>query len=94
MESGSGSISGRDLRAEGLRAVTGSGEVALSLLETGDVDARTSSGDVELVVPDGGYRVDSETGSGEENVRITQDPKAPRTLTLSTGSGEVSVTPR
>lgn len=94
VESGSGSLSGRDLRADGVRAVTGSGEVSLALRETGDVEARTSSGDVDLTVPGGAYRVDSETGSGEEVVRVTQDPNAPRALTLSTGSGEVSVAQR
>lgn len=91
LHASSGSIRGSLLRGP-VAASTGSGDVALDLARAQDVRAETSSGDVELTVPAGRYRVDH---SGDEHdIGVTDDPDARHSLELTTSSGDITVATR
>lgn len=87
---GSGNISGTGLRGR-VEADSGSGDLDLQLLDERDVTASTGSGDIELVVPDRGYRIAGDSGSGDRQIGVRTDPGAATSLTLETGSGDVTV---
>ncbi|MEV0087587.1 DUF4097 family beta strand repeat-containing protein [Saccharopolyspora sp. NPDC050642] len=91
VESGSGGIMGEDLRGADIVAKAESGSVELRLTGPQTVEASTGSGGIELTVPGDHYRVDAETGSGGVDVGVVQDPAAAKRLTLSTGSGGITV---
>ncbi|GAA2815622.1 DUF4097 family beta strand repeat-containing protein [Saccharopolyspora taberi] len=93
VESSSGGIDADDLRGARFRADVSSGSVSARLAAPQDVDIHTGSGGIDLSVPSGGYRVESDTGSGGEEIGVAQDPNAPRQLRLSTGSGSIEVKP-
>ncbi|MEU5849265.1 DUF4097 family beta strand repeat-containing protein [Saccharopolyspora shandongensis] len=90
-ESGSGGISGEDLRGAEIVAKAESGDVDLRLTAPQSVDASTGSGGIELTVPGDHYRVEAEAGSGGVDVGVVRDPAAAKRLTLSTGSGGITV---
>ena len=75
-------------------AETGSGNVTVELDRPASARVRASSGDVELVVPAGRYRVRSSTGSGDAQLGVTDDPGASLVLDVGTGSGNVTVSQR
>ncbi|WKD32131.1 DUF4097 family beta strand repeat-containing protein [Streptomyces xanthophaeus] len=86
-----------DIDADGLRGNTslkaGSGSVEATfgaLVRT--IAAEAGSGDVRLVLPDGKYRVDADTGSGGRDVRVRQDDAADHSVRVRTGSGDIVVT--
>ena len=88
-----------DVEAHGLaggkpvRAQTGSGNVTVELTEVASVTARAGSGDVELLVPDGAYRVNTRNGAGDAEVLgIADNPTAKNVLDVQTGSGDARVT--
>lgn len=54
-------------------------------------DVSTDSGQIELTVPNDRYRVDTDTGSGDIDIEVAQDPSAPKRLMLSSGSGDIVV---
>ncbi|GAB3287471.1 DUF4097 family beta strand repeat-containing protein [Parasphingorhabdus pacifica] len=89
----SGEIEGTDVGGRDVQARTGSGGIELDLLDSRSLRAETGSGEITLGVPAEVYRVDSDTGSGETEVEVRQDPNAERQLTLSTGSGNILVEP-
>ncbi|MGW3469020.1 DUF4097 family beta strand repeat-containing protein [Saccharopolyspora sp. NPDC000995] len=91
VETGSGGISGRGLRGPGVLAKAESGDVELELVSPQTVEVSTGSGGIELTVPGDRYRVDTDSGSGGVDVDVAQDPAAVKRLTLSSGSGEISV---
>lgn len=91
VDTSSGEIDGRGLRGAELRARTGSGNLQLTMASPQFVDAETGSGEVELTVPPGPYRVNTSTGSGNEQIDVARDQNAQRRLNLSTGSGDLEV---
>jgi hypothetical protein len=95
LRSGSGEITGDALRAEVLRASSGTGDVLLELeVPPRSVEITAGSGEVDLAVPaDTAYRVDASTGSGEERVLVPLDSAATRTLRVDGGTGDVTVRP-
>ncbi|MDG4832700.1 DUF4097 family beta strand repeat-containing protein [Solwaraspora sp. WMMD1047] len=88
---GSGSITGHGLGGGEVRAETGSGDITLALTSAASVRARADSGDVELLVPAGDFRVRVETGSGDQRLGVSDVPAATALLDLRTGSGNVTV---
>lgn len=90
-ETGSGRIEGEGLRGRSVRAHSGSGEVELVAEAPEAVLVETGSGGIELTVPDGAYRVLTDTGSGSADVAVAERRDAPRSLELSTGSGDIEV---
>ncbi|MCT9932949.1 DUF4097 domain-containing protein [Planotetraspora sp. A-T 1434] len=89
---GSGDVDARGLAGKNVSASTGSGDVKLRFAAVPDqVHAETGSGDGLVWVPSGAYNVTTETGSGDRDVQVTQDPSAPRTIVVKTGSGDAKI---
>jgi hypothetical protein len=57
------------------------------------VTARADSGRVTVTVPDNCCRVDASAGSGNEEVRVREDPASDFLVTIRTGSGDIVVRP-
>ncbi|MEW2380191.1 DUF4097 family beta strand repeat-containing protein [Micromonospora sp. NPDC047812] len=93
LRTSSGDITGHRLDG-GVDAETGSGDITVDLTTPASARVHASSGNVELVVPAGRYRVRSSTDSGDAELGVTDDPSATLVLDLSTGSGNVTVTQR
>lgn len=71
-----------------------SGNVRLELATAQDVRADASSGNIEVLVPDVGYRVTSDVSSGEQAINVRQDPRAEHVLDLHASSGNISASTR
>lgn len=101
-----------DQLAGDLRIRSSSGDVTVTGYGGRDVDAGTSSGDVEVrarLAPDRlkavtssgdvtvavsgseRYRVQADTGSGDQEVQVDQSLDAPRTIDARTSSGDIRV---
>ena len=95
VRSSSGEISGDRLSGGSVRAGTDSGDVRLDLLRPRSVQVDVSSGEVDVTVPGGGatYRVDVQTGSGEQQIDVPVDPAAASMITIDSDSGDVSLSP-
>jgi Putative adhesin len=90
----SGDVHVAGYRGRRLAVKTGSGDVHVSALRAPHrlrVDA--GSGDVDVAVPNAVYSVLVDTGSGDRDVTVRQNPAAPRTIQVSTSSGDASVAP-
>ena len=92
VQSSSGSISGSGLSGP-VVADTSSGDVVLELTRAQEVRASTSSGDVDLTVPAGRYRVDTGDDEGAD-IEVVDDPDARYALELDTSSGDIAVRTR
>ncbi len=68
--------------------------MTVELTEPASARLYSSSGDVELTVPQGRYRVRTHTGSGDADLGVPNDPTASLLLDVATGSGTVTVTRR
>ncbi|RKT84633.1 Putative adhesin [Saccharopolyspora antimicrobica] len=90
-EASSGGITGTGLRGAEIVATSSSGSIELELTGPQRAEVSTSSGGIDLVVPADRYRVDTDTGSGGADIQVPQDPSAAKRLTLSSGSGHISV---
>ena len=95
------STSAGDVRASGIRADdvvgdTSAGDIRLSLLGLAEtVDARSSAGDVHLVVPDAIYRVETTTNAGTvDDQEIRTSPNASRTIRAVTSAGDIRIEAR
>lgn len=93
LRTASGDVNAEDLATETAQAVTSSGDVELDFrLAPRDVDAATASGDVDVSVPRGQtYRVEADTGSGDDTIGVRTDPASQRIVRARTSSGDVSV---
>ncbi|SCE86084.1 Putative adhesin [Micromonospora viridifaciens] len=89
----SGRVEARRLAA-GVDAEASSGDVTVELEQPASARVHAGSGDVQLAVPDGRYRVRSSTGSGQATVQVTDDPTAPLLLDAHTGSGDITISQR
>ncbi|MBB5824875.1 DUF4097 family beta strand repeat-containing protein [Micromonospora carbonacea] len=93
LRAGSGNVTGSRLGGQ-VDAETDSGDVTVELSAPASVRAHAGSGDVQVVVPAGRYRVRSDVGTGETELGIVDDPGAPLLLDLAADSGDVAVTAR
>ena len=51
-----------------------------------------SSGEIDVVVPDGAYRIEAETRAGDVVLRgVRHDPAAPGRIRLDTTAGDVTL---
>ncbi len=90
-----GSIAAVDLDAPSFQASSGAGSVTASFLRPpSTVDATTSAGSVELLVPAASYAVDAAAGVGRVVIEVPTDPAAPRRIFARAGVGEVRVSSR
>ncbi|MFC8847355.1 MULTISPECIES: DUF4097 family beta strand repeat-containing protein [unclassified Micromonospora] len=93
LRASSGDVTGSRLGGQ-VDAEADSGNVTVELAAPASVRAHAASGDVDLVVPAGRYRVRSDVDSGEAELGIVDDPGASLLLDVATESGNVSVTAR
>lgn len=95
------STSAGDVRASGVRADdvvgdTSAGDIRLSMLGLAEtVDARSSAGDVNLVVPDATYRLETSTDAGTvDDQEIRTSPTASRSIRAVTSAGDIRIEAR
>ncbi|MFG1953804.1 DUF4097 domain-containing protein [Micromonospora sp. NPDC048830] len=93
LRTGSGDVTGRRLAGQ-VDAEARSGNVTVELSAPASARAHASSGDVRLTVPAGRYRVRADSGSGDTQVGIPDDPTATLVIDVGAGSGNVTVTAR
>ena len=87
-----GRIEGSGLGGDGGIDVSSStGAIDLRVDVAQDVEARTSNGSIDLVVPDASYRVDAETSNGNQDIAVPNDDSGEFTLDLSTSNGSITV---
>lgn len=91
-----GEIEGENLRATGTEAESSVGDISLDFAEVrGDITVTTSTGSVEIVVPDDGttYQVVFESGVGEQHIDIATDPssRADYVISVNTSVGDLTV---
>lgn len=95
VNSGSGEVEGADLTGRKVVAELGSGDIELEFAAAPEsAEVETGSGNATLRVPDEGYAIRTDVGSGETDITVRQDPNAPRSIRMSAGSGNISVLPR
>ena len=87
----SGDVHGRDLRGATSEIRVTSGNVTLDLPGTGDVTAHSTSGDIEVTVPDGTCRVHAASTSGDTHVNVATGTA--HLLDVTTTSGNITVKP-
>ncbi len=89
----SGNVRGDVAAAQRLDARTESGDIDLRLTTApAAVDVEAISGDVELTVPGGDpYRVRAVTASGDIDSQVADDAAAPRSLNVTTASGNIQL---
>ncbi|MFS8478569.1 MAG: DUF4097 family beta strand repeat-containing protein [Micromonosporaceae bacterium] len=90
----SGDVRALGVRGPALTAETSSGHLQLELTKAADVRAKTSNGDIRLVVPPDDYQVHATARSGKVDVRIATNPEGRRKLNVETRDGDIVVDPR
>ncbi|MFC4150382.1 DUF4097 domain-containing protein [Micromonospora mangrovi] len=93
LRAASGDVTGRRL-AGTVDAEASSGNVTVELAAPASVRAHAASGNVDLTVPAGRYRVRAHAGSGDTDLGVPDDPTATLVLDASAASGNVTLTQR
>ncbi len=94
LEASSGDIKAEGLRADNASAHASSGDIELGFaMAPSTVTVETSSGDVDITLPEGSgaYNVETEASSGDEDVKVSTDTASARTIHAKASSGDVSV---
>lgn len=94
LSSSAGPVRGEQLASDTVRARSSAGSVRLLFdVAPTSVDADSSAGSVEVVVPDDDavYAVEASTSAGSTRIEVPTDPAAERTLLLRSSAGDVSV---
>ncbi|MGI5504009.1 DUF4097 family beta strand repeat-containing protein [Lentzea sp. CA-135723] len=86
----SGDITGTGIDND-FTADASSGNVSLTFLSTRSVRANSGSGDINLRIPGGPFKIEGNSGSGDRMFNVPTDPASKTELQLSTGSGDVRV---
>ncbi|MCX2948322.1 DUF4097 family beta strand repeat-containing protein [Lentzea sp. NEAU-D7] len=86
----SGDVTGTGIDNE-VTADASSGNVSLTLLSERSVRANSGSGDINLRIPGGPFRIVGQSGSGDRRITVPTDPAARTELKLDTGSGDIRV---
>lgn len=74
-------------------ARTSTGDIHLEASRPGAIRAEADTGDIHISVPDLTYAVDTQTGTGDENVDVRRDGASPRKLRAHTDTGDVYLEP-
>ena len=90
----SGNIEGHDVSGSTIRVAAGSGNIDLDYAGTGNLEARTDSGNITVKVPDGACRVSADADSGQTNVGVATISSGTCTVTAHAGSGNITISPR
>jgi hypothetical protein len=101
LETGSGNLTLRNLTGP-IDVSAGSGDVDAAGLAgkqvsadvgSGNLELKAGSGDITLSVPDGAYDVKSDVGSGDTAVTVRNDSASTHKISLTAGSGDITVKP-
>ncbi len=94
LRDGSGDIAIDSLESLDVVVTDGSGDISLTFTKVpARVKVSDSSGDVNVVLPRGArYQVNATTDSGNRNVGVLQTTAPDHVITVTDGSGDVSVT--
>jgi Putative adhesin len=88
----SGDLVGTGLRSPAVTARLGQGDLRLTFLTAPRAaSATTSSGDIDIAVPEGHYRTSAQTGSGDRLVDVITDRGSAAAITARSGSGDVYI---
>jgi hypothetical protein len=93
LRASSGDISARRLVA-GVDAEATSGNVSIELDKPAAARLHATSGDVDLIVPEGRYRVRADAKSGDTDLAVPDDPGATLLLDVTATSGNVRLASR
>ncbi len=93
LDASTGDITVSDTRSTTVDASTSTGDVTIHFATAPrTVSADTSTGDVAVVVPDGdGYRVDTDTSTGDERVSVRRDDSSGRSIVARTSTGDIDI---
>ena len=93
ISTGSGNVTLADLSGP-VSAGTGSGDVSGNAVSGANVAFKTGSGNVSLVLPPGNtlYQVNAAADSGGRVVTVPTSTASRHVITVSTGSGNISIT--
>lgn len=91
-QASTGSIKAEGLRSTNIDTKTSTGKITLDLAIPANVRARTSTGGIELAVPQGGYQID--TNTSRTDIGVQHDPTAAHRLDLSTSNGKIVISYR
>lgn len=87
-----GAIKAVDLDTPRFTATTVDGSVTASFAKAPQqLQVQAVDGDVRVTVPPGAYHVTTKSVSGGERVDVTQDPAAPREISVRTVSGDIEI---
>jgi putative adhesin len=87
----SGDIEARGLKGGPVNVETTSGDIELDLAEANDVRAKGTSSDIEISAPSGGYKVSTDTRSGEVDNELGDNADGSHTLEATTVSGDIDL---
>ncbi|MEU6743508.1 DUF4097 family beta strand repeat-containing protein [Streptosporangium sandarakinum] len=91
--SDSGAIDATGLTGKNAVARTDSGAITFAFAGPPEtVKTTTDSGRTEVRLPKGAYDIDTSTDSGRKEISAPNDPSAPRSVRLSSDSGDLKVT--
>ncbi|MGW0806796.1 DUF4097 family beta strand repeat-containing protein [Nonomuraea sp. NPDC002799] len=94
VHAGSGDVDATGLAGKKLFVNMGSGNIELKYaVAPDDAEVKSGSGDVALNLPDGAYDVKTDVGSGDATVSVKTDASSAHKISLTSGSGDLSVMP-
>jgi hypothetical protein len=96
VDTGVGDVTAVDLDVPSFTVSAGAATVTASFVSAPE-EVRISAGaagNVEISLPDAGYRVDTDATVGTEEVRVDRSASAPGSIDASTGVGNITVRPR
>lgn len=88
-----GRIEGEGFVGTGVEVRTSNGSVELEIASAQDVSASSSNGSIDVRVPDGSYRVETETSNGREEVQVPNSDDGRFLIDLRTSNGSITVRP-
>ncbi|MFG1696421.1 DUF4097 family beta strand repeat-containing protein [Nonomuraea sp. NPDC049309] len=94
LSTGSGDVDAAGLAGKKLSGEVGSGNIELKFSAVPqDLRLKAGSGDIDVRVPDQPYAIDSRIGSGDVTIGVKQDTTAPNKISVTAGSGDITVSP-
>lgn len=91
VQTNSGQIVADGLKGARTSVHDSSGDISVSADVAQNLDLQDNSGGITVTVPNGSYRVNASTDSGDRNVGISDDPNARFSITARTNSGDVRI---
>lgn len=93
--SGAGDVEADNLSAERITASSGTGGVRLTFSGPPEsVEVRTATGDGVVRLPQGSYHVVTGTVTGREQIGVVDDPASPRSVRVTSATGDIDISQR